>query len=109
MGRVPVGVTRRLALVALALIVAVAGAVVALGARGAAALPTVPPGFGVTIVAHVPQARELAFSPNGDLFVGTEGDDVDVIPDADADGRVADPRDVRPHRRRPGRRRRVRS
>lgn len=40
---------------------------------------TVPPSFTVTQVATVPGARELAFGANGDLYVGTRGQDVYVI------------------------------
>lgn len=48
-----------------------------------APLPTVPPGFHIERIATVEGARELAFAPNGDLFVGTNGNDVDVIADAE--------------------------
>lgn len=40
---------------------------------------TAPPQFTMTQVATVPGARELAFTPQGDLYVGTRGDDVYVI------------------------------
>ncbi|HLI96026.1 MAG TPA: hypothetical protein VKT72_08070 [Candidatus Baltobacteraceae bacterium] len=43
----------------------------------------VPPAFTITQVAAVPGARELAFAPNGDLFVGTRGEDVYVVRRAD--------------------------
>jgi glucose/arabinose dehydrogenase len=52
------------------------------GAAGSAPL-TVPPGFTVERIASVPRARELAVAPNGDLFVGTNGDAVYVVPDAE--------------------------
>lgn len=40
---------------------------------------TVPPQFTITQVATVPGARELAFGKNGDLYVGTRGQDVYVV------------------------------
>lgn len=43
-------------------------------------------------VATVPSARELAFTPAGDLFVGTLGSDVYIVPNADAKGRAGAPR-----------------
>jgi glucose/arabinose dehydrogenase len=43
---------------------------------------TVPTGFTAQRIATVPGARELAVAPNGDLFVGTSGDTVVVVPDA---------------------------
>lgn len=46
-------------------------------------LPTVPHGFHVESIANVPDARELAAAPNGDLFAGTKGDDVYIIPHAE--------------------------
>jgi len=46
--------------------------------------PTLPPGFTATAIAHVDGARELAIAPNGDLFVGTEGTEVYLIPRAEA-------------------------
>lgn len=36
----------------------------------------------MTVVANVPRARELAVAPNGDLFVGTLGTDVYIVPHA---------------------------
>jgi glucose/arabinose dehydrogenase len=45
--------------------------------------PTVPSGFTIETIAHVPGARELAALPNGDLLVGTLGNAVEVIPDAE--------------------------
>lgn len=44
----------------------------------------VPPQFTVTRIASVPGARELAVSPNGDLYAGTRGGDVYVVRKADA-------------------------
>jgi glucose/arabinose dehydrogenase len=43
---------------------------------------SVPPGFVLEPIAHVDGARELAVAPNGDLFVGTSGNTVVLIPDA---------------------------
>jgi glucose/arabinose dehydrogenase len=53
-------------------------------ARAADAGPTikVPAGFTAEHVATVRRARELAVAPNGDLFVGTSGDAIFVVPDA---------------------------
>ncbi len=51
-----------------------------------------PSGFTGEIVANVPNARELAFAPNGDLFVGSEGDDVYIVAHADASGGADSPR-----------------
>ena len=39
-------------------------------------------GFSLETIAHVPGARELAVTPNGDLLVGTSGSDVVLVPDA---------------------------
>jgi glucose/arabinose dehydrogenase len=47
--------------------------------------PTVPAGFAIEAIAHVPHARELALTPNGDLLVGTNGPEVDIVPDAEGD------------------------
>jgi len=52
-------------------------------------LPKVPAGFVVSIVAHVPGARELAAAPNGDLFVGSLGSEVYLVPGAEAKPREA--------------------
>lgn len=46
---------------------------------------TVPPAFTITQVATVPGARELAFAPDGDLYVGTRGADVYIVRRADAE------------------------
>jgi glucose/arabinose dehydrogenase len=55
-------------------------------ASAAPALPlTVPSGFTITQIARIPAARELAAASNGDLFVGTLGSDVYVIPHADSE------------------------
>lgn len=44
---------------------------------------TVPKGFAIAAIAHVPRARELASLPNGDLLVGTHGRDVYLVPNAE--------------------------
>jgi glucose/arabinose dehydrogenase len=44
--------------------------------------PTVPSGFTIERIATVPHARELAATPNGDLFVGTSGNVVYLVADA---------------------------
>ena len=67
-------------------------AIAILGLMMAAALPaasadlpfSVPPGFAITQIASIPSARELAIAPNGDLFVGTHGNDVYVISHPDS-------------------------
>ena len=51
---------------------------------------TVPPGFVAERIATVARARELAVAPNGDLFVGTLGSDVYIVPSAD--GTPGEPR-----------------
>lgn len=48
-----------------------------------AAMPAVPNGFSIQRIGSVDAARELAFAPNGDLFVGTESSDVYIVPHAD--------------------------
>ncbi len=45
-----------------------------------------PPGFYANIIARVPYPRELTSLPNGDLLVGGEGQDITIIPGADATG-----------------------
>jgi glucose/arabinose dehydrogenase len=60
------------------------------GARAADPEPTVSGGFRLSVLAHVPDARELAMASNGDLFVGTGGSDVYVVPDAE--GSAVSPR-----------------
>ncbi len=42
---------------------------------------TVPPGFTIDTIAHVAGARELAVTPDGDLFVGTSGNNVYLVRD----------------------------
>lgn len=55
------------------------------------AAPTAPPEFSIERIANVPEARELAAAPNGDLFVGTLSGYVFIIPHAEASD-VASPR-----------------
>jgi len=43
---------------------------------------SVPPGFVLEPIAHVDGARELVVAPNGDLFVGTSGNTIAIVPDA---------------------------
>jgi glucose/arabinose dehydrogenase len=50
----------------------------------------VPADFSIEVIAHVEGARELAAASNGDLFVGTEGESVDLLPDAE--GNAGSPR-----------------
>ena len=52
--------------------------------------PAVRGGFELRIVAHIDGARELAMSPSGDLLVGTLGNDVYAV--ADAEGAAGNPR-----------------
>jgi glucose/arabinose dehydrogenase len=67
-------------------------------ACAAGGLPTVQSGFSIQRIATVADqngrgiARELAFASNGDLFVGTVGSDVYVVPHADASGAAGTPR-----------------
>lgn len=75
---------KALALVAAALAVA-GGCAFRTAARAADPAPTVPAGFVVSVLAHVREARELAMTSNGDLFVGTGGDQVFIVPDAEGD------------------------
>jgi glucose/arabinose dehydrogenase len=58
-------------------------------AAGVVAL-TVPNGFVVERIATVARARELSVAPNGDLFVGTSGNAIYVVPDAE--GNPGEPR-----------------
>ncbi|HET9392981.1 MAG TPA: hypothetical protein VFO29_05635 [Candidatus Rubrimentiphilum sp.] len=60
-------------------------------ACAAGGMPSVPAGFTIQRVATVNGARELAFAPNGDLFVGTLGSAVYVVPHADAAGAAGTP------------------
>jgi glucose/arabinose dehydrogenase len=51
----------------------------------------VPSGFSASVIANVSGARELAALPNGDLIVGTNGNNVAIVPGAEAPGAVAKP------------------
>ena len=42
-----------------------------------------PSGFTAERIASVPSARELTVAPNGDLFVGTSGNAIYIVPDAE--------------------------
>jgi glucose/arabinose dehydrogenase len=55
------------------------------GASAQDAMPTVAAGFTIERIAVVDGARELVATPNGDLFIGTAGDTVALLPHADAD------------------------
>lgn len=69
-----------LALAALAALVPLASS--GAGAAAPALGLTVPPGFAIERIATVENARELAVAPNGDLFVGTGGNTVAIVADA---------------------------
>ena len=56
------------------------------------ATPAVQSGFSIQQIATIDGARELVAAPNGDLFVGTSGQDVYIIPHADAAGSAGAPR-----------------
>ncbi|MGE5316123.1 MAG: PQQ-dependent sugar dehydrogenase [Acidobacteriota bacterium] len=48
---------------------------------------TLPPGFSISIYAHVPNARSMTLGAKGTVFVGTRGDDrVFAVVDADRNG-----------------------
>lgn len=48
-----------------------------------------PPGFSISLFASdVPKAREMAFSPQGTLYVGSFEGDVYAVPDRDKDGKA---------------------
>jgi len=55
-------------------------------------MPTVERGFSIAQIATIGGARELTAAPNGDLFVGTVGSDVYIIPHADSQGSADSPR-----------------
>jgi glucose/arabinose dehydrogenase len=61
---------------------AITAATRAPAARAAGGL-SVPSGFVAERIASVPRARELAVAPNGDLIVGTIGDAIYVVPNAE--------------------------
>lgn len=44
---------------------------------------TIPAGFTAEKIAQISGARELSVAPNGDLFVGTEGNTIYVVPNAE--------------------------
>jgi glucose/arabinose dehydrogenase len=46
--------------------------------------PHVAPGFRIERIATVEDARELAIAPNGDLFVGTYGNEIDIVQHAES-------------------------
>ncbi|MBV9103476.1 MAG: hypothetical protein JO060_07775, partial [Candidatus Eremiobacteraeota bacterium] len=73
----------RLLLLVGALVLAVAGAL-AENAQQDLSIPTVPSGYLLMVVAHVPAARELVATPNGDVIVGTESNDVYIVPQAES-------------------------
>lgn len=51
----------------------------------------VPSGLRIERIANVPSARELAFAPDGDLFVGTTSSNVYIVPNADGKGNAGRP------------------
>lgn len=53
-------------------------------AARAAPDPSVPGGFTIAAIATIPQARELAMLPDGDLLAGTRERDVYIVPGAEA-------------------------
>jgi glucose/arabinose dehydrogenase len=72
-------------------VAAVAHVSVPLPGQAAGADPlTVPAGFVAERIASVARARELSVAPNGDLFVGTSGNAIYVVPDAE--GNAGEPR-----------------
>jgi glucose/arabinose dehydrogenase len=64
---------------------ALAAAVLGAGAPAFAAdpTPTVPSGFTIERIAQVDGARELTVAPNGDLIVGTSGNSIFIVRDAE--------------------------
>jgi glucose/arabinose dehydrogenase len=67
--------------------------ILALGSAKGAAAQTLhldrielPPGFTISVFARVDQARSLAQADDGTVFVGTRGDKVYAVPDANGDG-----------------------
>jgi glucose/arabinose dehydrogenase len=82
-------VSHRFLVLACALVLAVPGAADPARAAGTVAL-TVPNGFAAERIADVPSARELSVAANGDLFVGTGGSAIYVVPDAE--GTAGEPR-----------------
>ncbi len=66
-------------LLALALMLAPSVTIAATGSE-----PHVTAGFAIERIASVDGARELAVAPNGDLFVGTSSNDVDIVQHAES-------------------------
>jgi glucose/arabinose dehydrogenase len=66
------------------------GSVLTHAPAGPAPLPppalSVAAGFGVEVVASIAGARQLAALPNGDLLVGTQGVNVNLVPNAESSG-----------------------
>ncbi len=54
------------------------------GASADRSLPTVAGGFTIERIGVVRGARELVAAPNGDLFIGTESNQVYLLPEADS-------------------------
>ncbi len=52
---------------------------------------TLPRGFTGSVIARVAGARELAIAPDGDLFVGTSGSRIYIVPHADDAGAAGTP------------------
>ncbi|MBV8373409.1 MAG: hypothetical protein JOY69_09130, partial [Candidatus Eremiobacteraeota bacterium] len=71
---------------AISLLSGACAASLAVGFAGsvATAALSVPSGFEMLTVASVPQARELAVLPDGDLVVGTKSRNVYIVPNAEA-------------------------
>jgi glucose/arabinose dehydrogenase len=57
----------------------------ALVASAQDATPTVATGFAIERIGTVAGARELVAAPNGDLFIGTLRNEVDLLPQAESD------------------------
>ena len=75
---------RLFALASACLLVGAVPAVAPLPGAAAGAVPlTVPGGFVADRIASIASARELSVAPNGDLFVGTFGNAIYVVPDAE--------------------------
>ena len=83
---------RRLWILATAAVLAVAGSLPSGDGRAASsdAKPAVRSGFELRVVAHIDGARELAMGPSGELLVGTLGNDVYAV--ANAEGVAEQPR-----------------
>jgi glucose/arabinose dehydrogenase len=80
------------ALIRTALTFACVAAAASLGdarARAVAALPSPLAGFDIAVVARVPEPRQLAAAPNGDLLVGTAGSDVYIVANSEDTARPA--------------------